>query len=166
MKSFKSSLIILSSMGLLFLTSCSNANQTTNTENTPTAATTTTPKPSVTASPATKKDSNHDHGESKGGQVVETGKYHLEFLADQETNGTHLDFYVLTGDKHEIVPDAKVTAQVQLPDGQQKTIPFKYDAKDKHYHGLLNEKTSGQYQLKITANIKGETATGRFNFNR
>ena len=165
MKSIKSSFMILGSMGLLFLGACSNANQAANTENSPIASTSTTQTPSVTASPATKKD-NHDHGTSKGGQVVETGKYHLEFLADKEANGTHLDFYLQTGDNHETVPNAKVTAQIQLPDGQQKTIPFKYDAKDKHYHGLLNEKASGQYQLKITANIKDETATGRFNFDR
>ncbi|MER3494396.1 MAG: hypothetical protein C4323_20300 [Mastigocladus sp. ERB_26_2] len=164
MKLLKSGLIILGSVGLLFLGSCSNANQAVNTENSPDTSKATTQAPSVSASPATKTDS--EHGASHGGQIVETGSYHLEFLADKEANGTHLDFYMLTGDNHETVPDAKVTAQIQLPDGQQKTIPFKYDAKDKHYHGLLNEKASGQYQVKITADIKDEKATGRFNFNR
>ncbi|MBE9206196.1 hypothetical protein IQ244_06635 [Nostoc sp. LEGE 06077] len=164
MKSLKSGLIILGSVGLLFLGSCSNANQTANTENSPTASTLTTQAPSVSASPATKTDSGH--GASHGGQVVETGSYHLEFVPDKEANGTHMDLYLQTGDNHAAVPNAKVTAQVQLPDGQQKTIPFTYDAKDKHYTGLLNEKASGQYQVKITADIKDEKATGRFNFNR
>jgi hypothetical protein len=164
MKSLKSGLIILGSVGILFLGACSNANQAANTENSPTASTLTTPAPSVSASPATKTDS--EHGASHGGQVVETGSYHLEFVPDKEANGTHIDLYLQTGDNHETVPNAKVTAQVQLPDGKQKTIPFTYDAKDKHYTGLLNEKASGQYQVKINADIKGEQATGRFNFNR
>ncbi|BAZ19161.1 hypothetical protein NIES4073_00310 (plasmid) [Kalymmatonema gypsitolerans NIES-4073] len=164
MKSLKSGLIILGSVGLLFLGSCSNANQAANTENSPDASKATTQTPSVSASPATKTDS--EHGASHGGQVVETGSYHLEFVPEKEANATHMDLYLLTGDNHETVPNAKVTAQVQLPGGQQKTIPFTYDAKDKHYTGLLNEKASGQYQVKITADIKDEKATGRFNFNR
>ncbi|MBW4457391.1 MAG: hypothetical protein KME55_34685 [Nostoc indistinguendum CM1-VF10] len=164
MKLLKSGLIILGSVGILFLGACSNANQAANTENSPTASTLITPAPSVSASPATKTDS--EHGASHGGQVVETGSYHLEFVPDKEANGTHIDLYLQTGDNHETVPNAKVTAQVQLPDGKQKTIPFTYDAKDKHYTGLLNEKASGQYQVKINADIKGEQATGRFNFNR
>jgi hypothetical protein len=30
----------------------------------------------------------------------------------------------------------------------------------------LNETASGQYQLRITADIKGEKVNGRFSFNR
>lgn len=164
MKSIKSSFMILGSMGLLFLGACSNANQAANPENSPQTSNVTTKTSTVSPSPATKKDSNH--GASHGGQVVETGKYHLEFLAEKEANGTHLDLYLQTGDNHETVPDAKVTAQVQLPDGKQTTIPFTYDGNGQHYKAMLNEKTSGKYQLKITADIKGENATGRFNFNR
>jgi hypothetical protein len=164
MKSLKSSLILLGSLGLLFLGACSNNNQAANTGNSPVASTSNDPTPDVSASPTTKIDSGH--GASKGGQVVETGSYHLEFVPEKEANGTHMDLYLLTGDNHEAVANAKVTAQVQLPDGKQTTIPFTYAAKDKHYTALLNEKVSGQYQVKVSANIKGEQATGRFNFNR
>ncbi|BAY37014.1 hypothetical protein NIES2111_13480 [Nostoc sp. NIES-2111] len=164
MKLLKSSLILIGSVGLLFLGACSNNNQAANTGNSPVASTSTNQNPDVSGSPTTKTDGGH--GASKGGQVVETGTYHLEFVPEKETNGTHMDLYLLTGDNHETVPNAKVTAQVQLPDGKQTTIPFTYAAKDKHYTALLNEKASGQYQVKVTANIKGEQATGRFNFNR
>lgn len=160
MKLLKPSLIILASAGLLFLGACSNTNQAVNTENSPDTSKLTTQTPSI----GTKTDSGH--GASHGGQVVETGSYHLEFVPENEANGTHLDLYLQTGDNHEAVPNAKVKAQVQLPDGKEKTVAFTYDAKDKHYTGLLNEKASGQYQVKITADIKGEQATGRFKFNR
>lgn len=164
MKSLKSSLIILGSVGLLFLGACSNDNQAANTENSPAASKSGTQNPSVSASPATKTDS--EHGASHGGQVVETGSYHLEFVPEKEASATHMDLYVLTGNNHQTVPDAKVTAQVQLPDGKQKTVPLTYDANDKHYTAVLSEKASGQYQVKITADVKGEKANGRFNFNR
>ncbi len=164
MKSLKSGLIILGSVGLLFLGACSNGNQATNTENSPATSTSSSQTPSVLTSPVTKTDSQH--GESHGGQVVETGSYHLEFVPEKEASATHMDIYVLKGDNHQIVPDAKVTAQVQLPDGKQKTVAFTYDANDKHYTAKLTEKAIGQYQVKVTADVKGEKLNGRFTFNQ
>ncbi|GAX36257.1 hypothetical protein [Nodularia sp. NIES-3585] len=161
MKLITSSLMILGSVGLLFLGACSDGNQAANPEN-PIPAMTETPI--AVSSPVAK--SNHDHGISKGGQVVETGKYHLEFLAEKEAGGNHLDLYLLTGDDHETVPDAQVTAQIQTPDGKETTLPFAYDPQDQHYTGMLNEKASGQYQVRITADVKGEKVNGRFSFNR
>ncbi|MCF2147061.1 hypothetical protein IQ276_011470 [Desmonostoc muscorum LEGE 12446] len=165
MKNLKSGLIIIGSLGLIFLGACSNSNQTANTENSPVASTSSAKTPSVIASPVAKK-TDSPHGESKGGQVVETGTYHLEFLAEKETNATHMDLYLLTGDNHESVTNAKVIAQVQLPDGKQKSIPLTYDVSGKHYTAALFENITGQYQVKITADVKGEKVNGRFNFNR
>jgi hypothetical protein len=154
MKSIKSSLIIIASAGLLSLGACSNSNQ----------AADTSPNIKPSASPIPKIEGQH--GKSHGGQIVETGAYHLEFVPVKETNGTHLDFYLQRGDNHEAIPNAKVTAQIQLPDGKQKTVPFTYDAKGKHYAGLLKEKINGQYQVKVNADIQGKKVDGRFNFNR
>ena len=99
-------------------------------------------------------------------QVVESGKYHLEFVSEKGTNDTHLDLYLQKGDTHEAIANAKVTADVQLPDGKLKTIPLSYDASGKHYAAVLKEKVTGQYQVKITAKIGSEQADGRFNFDR
>jgi hypothetical protein len=166
MKSLKSTLIVLGSVGLLFLGACSNSNQAANTENTPATSSSSTQSSASTssASPAAKIEGQH--GESHGGQIVETGAYHLEFVPEKEANKTHMDFYLQRGDNHQAIPDAKVTAQVQLPDGTQKTVPFTYDAKGKHYTGLLSEKAIGQYQVKISADVKGDKVNGRFNFNQ
>lgn len=77
-----------------------------------------------------------------------------------------MDLYLQKGDNHQAVPNAKVTAEVQLPDGKQKTIPLTYDASGKHYTAALSEKATGQYQVKVTADVGGEKVNGRFSFNQ
>jgi plastocyanin len=161
MISLKSSLIVIGSLGLVFLGACSNSNQAANTEKSPTISTSSANSP---ASPVTKTSSQH--GESKGGQVVETGAYHLEFVAEKEANGTHIDFYLQKGDNHEAISNAKVKAQVQTPDGKQKTLNLAYDKEGKHYTVFLPEKSSGQYQVKMLVDIDGKKVDGRFSFNK
>ncbi len=158
MKSLKSSLIIFGSVGLLFLGACSKGDEA---QNTP-ATSPTTSKP---ASSASAGKMNHPTV-SKGGQVVESGAYHLEFVAEKENTGTHLDFYLQKGDNHQPVPDAKVTAQVQLPTGKEQTLSLKYDPEGKHYTILFPVKNAGQYPVKMTADINGQKVTGRFTFNQ
>jgi hypothetical protein len=162
MKSIKSLLIVLSSASLISLGACGNNNQATNSESSPTPA-----EPTAQQTDAAKTESSgHAAKPLKGGQVVESGPYHLEFVAVKENNGTHLDFYLQKGDNHEAIPNAKVTAQVQLPDGTQKTLPLTYDAEGKHYAALLPEKAAGQYQVKVTSDIDGKKVDGRFSFNQ
>ena len=87
-------------------------------------------------------------------------------MPEKEANGTHLDLYLQRGNNHEAIPNAKVTAQVQMPDGTQKNLNFKYDASGKHYTTLLPGKAAGQYQMKVTADVKGEKVNGRFSFKQ
>lgn len=154
MKPFKLGLVVIGSMGLLLLSGCGSEVEVSTSPNT------------ATASPS-ESSPKVDHAKSsKGGQVVESGKYHLEFVPEQKDSGTHLDVYLQTGDNHEAIPNAKVTAQIQLPDGAEKTITLAYDAEGKHYAALLAVKVAGEYQVKITADINGEKAEGRFSFNQ
>lgn len=177
MKLLKSSLIIFSSMGLFFLTACNSGNQASNSNTSPAASATESAKSAVTpttetnqsSEPATSKTETaqtESHGESHGGQVVETGTYHLEFVPEKESNGTHLDLYLQKGDTHEAVTNAKVTAQVQSPDGKQQSLNLTYDAEGKHYTTLFPGTTTGQYQVKMTADISGENVNGRFSFQQ
>ncbi|WP_293133624.1 hypothetical protein [Microcoleus sp. bin38.metabat.b11b12b14.051] len=161
MKTIKSSLIILSSIGLLSLGACGKGDEASDTKISP------TPPPAASkpassapaAAPAGAKGAN-------GGQVVNAGAYHLEFVPEKEATGTHLDLYLQKGDKKEPVADAKVTAQVQLPSGKQQTLALKYDPEGKHYAVVFPGKDPGQYPVKVNADIKGEKVDGRFTFTQ
>lgn len=105
------------------------------------------------------------HG-GQGGQVIESGAYHLELVTEKEANSTHLDFYLQNGNNHQAIANAKVTGQVQMPDGTQKTLNFKYDAAGKHYTAILPGKVSGTYKLIVLSDINGKKVNGRFSFSR
>jgi hypothetical protein len=164
MKSLKSVFVVFSSVGLLFLAACSGS-QTTSSSS---------PDPNSTPAPAASQktdsmmpDSEKKHGGmSDKGMVVEVGAYHLELVPEPETEGTHLDLFLQKGDNHAAIPDAKVTAEVQLPDGGQKSLPMKYDAEDKHYTALLPTTATGEYKVAILSNINGENVNARYSFSR
>lgn len=165
MKSLKLGFVVFASTGLLFLGACSNGNQAAESNSGSTASTSETAAKTETASKA-ETSANNNESKSKGGQVVESGKYHLELVPEKEAAGTHMDFYLEKGDNHEAIPNAKVTAQVQLPDGTQKSLNLKYDTEGKHYTALLPGNATGQYQVKVTSDINGQKVDGRFNFNK
>lgn len=107
------------------------------------------------------------HG-GQGGQVIESGSYHLELVVAKESTGTHLDLFVQRGDNHQAISNAKVKvkAQIQMPDGTQKSLPFKYDASGKHYTAILPGTAKGTYKVIVLTEIDGKKANGRFSFNR
>lgn len=153
------------SISLLFLGACSSSDPVSCPEaNAPRTETTDTASPSA---PVAQKDAaSHPAIPQKGGQVVESGPYHLELIALKEAKGAHLDFYLQKGDNHETIPNAKVIAQIQLPDGSQKTLSLPYDAPGEHYAALLPATAIGEYQVKVTADIQGKKVDGRFNFKQ
>lgn len=161
MKTIKSSLIILGSLGLIFLGACGNDNKASDTNSSPASS----PVSSQPASSAPAAAPAAAKG-AKGGQVVNSGAYHLEFVPVKEATGTHLDLYLQKGDKKEPVPNAKVSAQVQLPNGKQQTLALKYDAAGKHYAVVFPGKDPGQYPVKVNADINGEKVDGRFTFTQ
>lgn len=152
MTHLKATVLSLGSAGLMFLGACSNGNQ----------------NESATSSPLVSEEtaSQPESQPNQGVQVIESGPYHLEFVSELANVGTHLDFYLQQGDTHEPIPNAKVTAQVQTPSGQQQALDMTYDADGKHYTAMLPEKTPGQYQVAVLSEINGEKVNGRFNFQR
>ena len=162
----KMSVMAISAIGLLFLGACSSGNQATNSASSP-ASTPALTQPSTAASPVASaaKSASSDHG-GQGGQVIESGPYHLELVTGKETSGTHLDLFLQKGDNHEAIRNAKVTAQVQLPDGTQQSLNMKYNAGDKHYTAILPSAVAGEYKVAILSDINGEKVNSRYSFTR
>lgn len=157
-------LLGLSTVSLMFLAACNNSSPT---SSTPTPTTKSEPTTTANSSAPATEISTEDHSQpAAGGQVVEAGKYHLEFVSEAEADKFHLDFYLQSGDTHEPVADAQVTGQIQLPSGEQKSVDFTYDAGEKHYTGVLPTAESGTYQAVIQTDINGEKVNGRFAFNK
>ncbi|MGQ4646457.1 hypothetical protein [Lyngbya aestuarii] len=161
-------LLIISTLGLTLLTACGNNTQADNPQstdvaaNSPNAAT----SPATTTKPSQENAENHDDGHSQGGQVVESGPYHLELLPIVENQGVHLDFFLQNGDDHQAIPDANVKAQIQSPGGESQTVDFTYDAADKHYEAVLPQAEPGEYQVAVQTDINGEKVNGRFSFKK
>jgi hypothetical protein len=101
---------------------------------------------------------------SQGGQVVESGPYHLELVTANEPTGVHLDFFLQKGDTHEAIADAKVMAQIQSPDGTQESVELTYDTEGAHYTAMLPITAAGDYNVAILSDIGGEKVNGRFTF--
>ncbi len=142
----------------LFLTACNTPPSATNSANKP-AATSAEPK-------ADKTSSNTHPAASQGGEVIESGNYHLELVPLIKDNSIHLDFFLQKGDNHEAISDANVTAQVQLPNGEQKTVEMTYDAEGKHYMAELETQAIGDYKVVVQTDIAGEKVNGRFSFKK
>jgi hypothetical protein len=162
----KSLLVVFSSVGLLFLAACSGSQTI---DSTSSRDPNSTPAPAAsqkTDSMMPASEEKKHGGMSDKGMVVEVGAYHLELVPEPETEGTHLDLFLQKGDNHAAIPDAKVTAEVQLPDGGQKSLPMKYDAEDKHYTALLPTTATGEYKVAILSNINGENVNARYSFSR
>jgi len=103
---------------------------------------------------------------NKGGQVIESKGYHLEFVPEKTAKGMHLDFYLQKSDTHAAIANAKIIAQVQLPDGKKQTLPLTYDAKEKHYTAILETKATGDFKVAMLCDIGGKKVNGRFSFKR
>jgi hypothetical protein len=159
----RQSLLSLSSVAVLVLGACSSNSPTTskptNTTSSSTASTATTEKASPSSDTTT--------GSKQGGQVIKAGDYHLEFVPSKEGDGTHLDFFLYKGGSTEVLPNAKVTARVQFPDGTQKELPLKYEPEGKHYGERLPDASQiGDYKVAILTDINGEKVNGRFTFKQ
>lgn len=166
MKLLKISLIAIGSINLILLTACGNQNQVTKPAMSPVTSPVQTATPTQPISPTGTVEKPGHPSTSQGGQVIESGPYHLELVTLSEEKGTHLDFYLQTGDNHQSITTAKVMAQIQLPNGSQKQLDFSYDTAGKHYAALLPESMPGEYKIAVLSDINGKKVNGRFSFKR
>ncbi len=158
MKLNRAMVAVLASVSLLVLTGCGSSGDTTaEVEPSPTGAESPVAE---TSEPAA------DTEAQQGGQVVEVGEYHLELVPEVEADVTHMDLYLQQGDSHEPIPDAQVTAQVDLPDGTQQSLDMDYDAEGGHYAAILPSDAAGEYKVAVLSDINGEKVNGRFSFTR
>jgi hypothetical protein len=176
MKFAKLMIVTLGSLSLLFLGACSGsseANKPTNGTDKPAEAT--TAQVDSKAQETSKEhghshkegDGSHDDGKhGMGGQIVETGDYHLEFLTNKADNGVSLNFMIGKGEAHISVADAKVTAQVQRPDGTQQALDMKYDAGEKAYKAILPKASVGEYSVAVLSEVGGKKMNSRFSFKQ
>ena len=169
--SFHVQTMTIATLGILFLGACSSGNQTATVASSPAASPAAENQPAPPASPKltaspekTTTAKTGAHGQ--GGQIIESGPYHLELLTLNEADGIHIDFFLQKGDAHIPIPNAKVTAQVHLPDGSQKALTMNYDAAGKHYYAVLPETAIGQYRVVILSDIQGEKVNARYSFKR
>ena len=170
--SFHVQTMTIATLGILFLGACSSGNQTATVASSPAASPAAENQPAPPASPKltaspekTTTAKTGAHG-GQGGQIIESGPYHLELLTLNEADGIHIDFFLQKGDAHIPIPNAKVTAQVHLPDGSQKALTMNYDAAGKHYYAVLPETAIGQYRVVILSDIQGEKVNARYSFKR
>lgn len=184
MKFVKLMILTLGSLSLIGLGACSSgseANKSNETANQPVATATTAPvaatAPVESKAQEPHKEDGHSHkegeghgdkndGHGMGGQVLEMGDYHLELLTHKADNGVSLDFMVGKGEAHTPVTDAKVTAQVQMPDGSQQSLDMKYDAAEKVYKAILPGAAAGEYQVAVLSDVGGKKMNGRFSFKQ
>jgi hypothetical protein len=158
---FTVSLLSLTLSLMLSLTACSNSPSASSSPVTERPAAT----PHDESQPHSHGDGGHEHGGDGGGQVLEVGQYHLGFRNQQQANGVALEFDLQQGADHAPIADAKVTAQVRLPDGTQQTIDFQYAPRDKHYKATLATTATGEFRVVMLADIGGEKVNGRFTFS-
>ncbi len=158
-------ILLIGILSVNVLAACSNSPTSPSPTTSPKAVTSTEPTSQTVVKRDIKTDKKpENHGKpNKGGQVVESGAYHLELVMVKEENNIHLDFFLQTGDTHAAIPDAKVTAQVRFPDGSQKAYKLAYDAPNQHYAINLPSNASGEYKIVVLTDIKGEKVNGRFN---
>jgi hypothetical protein len=165
LKSLKSLSIASGLIGMIAIAACSSPTpETKPAPPNPLPNATSTSKPKDNA--ASQVNDKASGKANQGGQVVEVGTYHLELVAINEDGGVHIDLFLQNGSDHSPIPDAKVSAQVQLPNGTKKSLDMSYKADGKHYGTFLSETVAGEYKIVILSEIKGEKINGRFAFKR
>jgi len=164
------SIIIASSVSLIYLSACSSNDSVTKIESSLVSqAPSSQPEKIVKEGEKHIETDPHKHAgvgkDGHSGQVVQVGKYHVEFRPDPDKDTIHLDT-VVHGDKDKQIVDAKLLAQVQLPDGSNKTLPVLYNPEEKQYTAKLPVGGAGDYKVVMQVDANGDKFNARFSFKK
>lgn len=96
----------------------------------------------------------HHHRHSHYSQSFTSGNYKLELLSHKDNDGINLEFCLQEREQLKQVNSAQITAQIQLNNGQQETIPFEFRQSTNHYHAIIPKKFKKTDKLVIAAQIK------------
>lgn len=149
-------------IGIAIMTGCSSPSTSTNPQAISASSSATPSAPQATKSDSEKKSGDgHDHKEGANHtEAVKVGDYSMELESHKEGDELHFDFHLHKG-KDEVM-GAKVTAQLQMPDGSQKSMEMPFDAKEKAYVAKLENSAAGEYKVAVLTDLKGEKMNARF----
>lgn len=153
-----STLVLLTAWGSFSLIACGNGKQATN--------------PSISSETAASNpaDDGHDkfhHGHSEEyAQIIVSGPYHLELIAEPKGNGINFDFHLENEDTHEPIPNANVSAVVKLPNGNEQALSFQYEAEGEHYLAFMDTQINGSYDVTVSTDFNGESLNTQFSFDQ
>ena len=158
----KTILIFLAACGLFSLIACANGEPAPNTSASAKTVNTTTNDG---------HDSQHQghtsiHTDIAHAQIIMSGPYHLELIAESKDPGINLNFHLENNANHEAILGANVTAVVETPDGNEETLNLQYEAEGEHYIGLLETQATGQFRVTILTDINGDKVGADFSFDR
>ena len=158
----KTILIFLAACGSFSLIACANSEPATNT--------------SASAGTVNTKTNDSQHSQHQGhtsihtdiahAQIIMSGPYHLELIAESKDHGINLNFHLENNASHEAILGANVTAIVEAPDGNEKTLNLQYEAEGEHYIGLLETQDTGRFRVTILTDINGDKVGADFSFDR
>ena len=113
------------------------------------------------------KEGDHKHDGTDGhgahGETVAVDGYNLELSQHKEGKVAHLHLLLQKGEKREPVTDAKVTAQIQLPDGSSKSLDLAYKLDEKVYAAEMTDFSAGSYKVAVLSEVSGKKVNARFN---
>ncbi len=155
-------LIFLAAFGSFSLIACTNGEQATNTAVSDRTANTT----------MNEGHDSHHHGHANihtdiaHAQIIMSGPYHLELIAESKDHGINLNFHLENNANHEAIIGADVIALVETPDGNKETLKLNYEAEGEHYIGLLETQATGEFKVAILTDINGDKVDADFSFRR
>jgi hypothetical protein len=161
-------------IGIAIVAGCSSPSAPNNSQATAgnnTAAATTAANSAVKSDSEKKAGDGHNHEKGDGHnhqegdahshtEPVKVGDYSMELESHKEGNSLHFDFHLHKG-KDEVA-DAKVTAQLQMPDGGQKSLEMPFSPEEKAYVAKLESPAVGEYKVAVLSDLKGEKMNARF----